>query len=150
MIKSHSKSMAVASAALALCMAAAGAFAQDRRDDRGPNGFQPQEQQQRQYEHDRNHDGRFNRADRQNYRGDHQDFSEGREADRRGFDGSHAEWRRGDRLPNDYRGRNYVIDDYRMHHLNAPPRGYQWVGVGGDFVLAAVATGVIAQIITGQ
>ncbi len=53
-------------------------------------------------------------------------------------------------MPSEYRGRNYVVDDYRQHRLNAPPRGYRWVGVGGDFVLAAVATGIIAQIITGQ
>ena len=28
-----------------------------------------------------------------------------------------------------------------------PPRGYHWVNVNGDFVLAAVATGVIADLL---
>jgi Ni/Co efflux regulator RcnB len=69
----------------------------------------------------------------------------------RGGPGMHGdsprEWRRGDRLPNDYRDRQYVVDDYRGYGLQQPPRGYHWVGVGGDYVLAAVATGVIAQIV---
>lgn len=58
----------------------------------------------------------------------------------------HQDWQRGDRLPPQYRERNYVVDDWRGHGLSAPPRGYQWIGVNGDYVLAAVATGVIASI----
>ncbi|HTH61091.1 MAG TPA: RcnB family protein [Paraburkholderia sp.] len=58
----------------------------------------------------------------------------------------HNDWRRGDRLPSAYRDRNYVVDDWRGHGLSAPPRGYHWVGVNGDYVLAAVATGVIMSI----
>jgi len=57
------------------------------------------------------------------------------------------QWRRGDRLPPEYRHRQYVVDDWRGHHLSAPPRGYQWVQVGGDYVLIAIATGVIANLI---
>jgi Ni/Co efflux regulator RcnB len=60
----------------------------------------------------------------------------------------HSDWRKGDRLPASYRDRNYVVDDWRSHGLSAPPRGYHWVGVNGDYVLAAVATGVIASILT--
>jgi Ni/Co efflux regulator RcnB len=61
-----------------------------------------------------------------------------------------GQWRRGDRLPNEYRGRSYVVNDWRAHRLQPPPRGYQWVGVGADFVLVAVATGLIAQIIASH
>lgn len=61
----------------------------------------------------------------------------------------HAQWRKGGRVPGEYRGRNYVVDDWDAHHLNRPPRGYEWVGVNGDYVLVALASGVIAQIITG-
>jgi Ni/Co efflux regulator RcnB len=57
------------------------------------------------------------------------------------------DWHRGDRLPNDYRDRQYVVDDYHGYGLQQPPRGYHWVGVNGDYVLAAIATGVIAQIV---
>ncbi len=56
-------------------------------------------------------------------------------------------WYRGDRLPPQYRSRQYVVDDWRGHRLSAPPRGYQWVQVGGDYVLAAIATGVIASLL---
>jgi Ni/Co efflux regulator RcnB len=57
------------------------------------------------------------------------------------------EWHRGGRLPQTYRSHQYVVNDWHGHHLNAPPRGYQWVQVGNDYVLAAVATGIIAQLL---
>ena len=31
--------------------------------------------------------------------------------------------------------------------MSAPPRGYHWVQTGGDYVLAAIATGLIVQIL---
>lgn len=54
---------------------------------------------------------------------------------------------KGGRLPSEYRNRQYVIEDWRGHHLSPPPRGYYWVQTGSDFVLAAIATGIITQII---
>jgi Ni/Co efflux regulator RcnB len=54
-------------------------------------------------------------------------------------------WRRGDRLPVAYYQRPYVIADYRDCGLRAPPRGYHWVRVNGDAVLAAVATGIVLE-----
>ena len=117
-----SKSMAVAAAALAMCMAAGSALAQDRRFDGRPGPG----------------DGRFEQ------RGPNFDHRGGPPGYYRG------EWRRGGRVPPEYRGRNYVVQDWRAYRLQQPPRGYQWVGVGGDFVLAAIATGVIANIIAGQ
>ena len=59
----------------------------------------------------------------------------------------HRDWHRGDRLPPEYRDRNYVVNDWRAHRLSSPPRGYHWVGVNGDYVLVAVATGLIANIL---
>lgn len=56
------------------------------------------------------------------------------------------QWRRGDKLPPSYRGRAYVID-HRRYGLGAPPRGYEYVRVGNDVVLTAVATGVISSVI---
>jgi Ni/Co efflux regulator RcnB len=67
----------------------------------------------------------------------------------RGAGPEHA-WYRGDRLPTYYRSRSYVVDDWRGHHLYAPPQGYHWVQAGGDYVLAAIATGVIAAILLNQ
>jgi len=57
---------------------------------------------------------------------------------------------RGDRLPLEYRSHYYVVDDWRGHYLSAPPRGYHWVQTGGDYVLVAIATGVILQLLLGQ
>ncbi|MBT2335777.1 RcnB family protein [Variovorax paradoxus] len=152
----NSKSMAVAAAALAMCMAAGSAFAQDRRFDGRPGDGRPGEGRYEQRHDDgrgeRNFDHRGpqrDRRDHSDYRGN-QDFRDGRQFDRRGFPQPHAEWRRGGRVPGEYRSRNYVVNDYRAYRLQPPPRGYQWVGVGGDYVLAAIATGVIAQIIVGQ
>ncbi|KKB63799.1 hypothetical protein WM40_08860 [Robbsia andropogonis] len=59
----------------------------------------------------------------------------------------HSDWRRGQRLPDDYRGDRYVINDWHAHGLRQPPRGYQWRQINGDYVLVAVATGVISSII---
>ena len=52
-------------------------------------------------------------------------------------------WRRGERLPVAYYQRTYVIGNYRDCGLRAPPRGYQWVRVNGDAVLAGIATGIV-------
>jgi Ni/Co efflux regulator RcnB len=54
---------------------------------------------------------------------------------------------RGGRLSPEYRNHQYVVDDWRAHQLRQPPRGYHWVQTGGDYVLAAIATGVIADIL---
>jgi len=72
-----------------------------------------------------------------------------RSHDGRGAGPEHT-WYRGGRLPTEYRGRQYVVDDWRGHHLSAPPRGYHWVQAGGDYVLAAIATGIIASILLNQ
>ena len=68
------------------------------------------------------------------------------DAHERGARPDHA-WHRGDRLPDSYRDRRYEVTDWRAHHLSAPPTGYHWVNVNGDFVLAAVATGVITDML---
>jgi Ni/Co efflux regulator RcnB len=54
---------------------------------------------------------------------------------------------RGDRMPLQYRSSRYVVEDWRGHYLSAPPRGYHWVQSGGDYVLVAIATGIILQLL---
>lgn len=62
--------------------------------------------------------------------------------------GLHRGWHKGERLPVVYLEPRYVIRDYRVYHLAAPRPGYHWVRVpDGRFVLVAVATGVIADIL---
>jgi Ni/Co efflux regulator RcnB len=67
----------------------------------------------------------------------------------RGAGPSHN-WHKGDSLPADYRGKQYEVSDWQSHHLRQPPSGYHWVNVNGDYVLAAVATGVIADMLLSQ
>lgn len=69
---------------------------------------------------------------------------------RRYYNARGPEFRRGARLPAELRQRHYVVTDWRGHRLSAPPRGYQWVQVGPDYVLAAVATGIIVNLILSQ
>ncbi|WP_390347570.1 RcnB family protein [Variovorax boronicumulans] len=140
-------------AALAMSLAAGSVLAQDRRgDDHRPGGGRYEQRDDHRPgggRYDQRGDHRGHRGPHAGYRGD-QDFRDGRQFDRRGFPQPHSEWRRGGRVPAEYRGRNYVVNDWRAYRLQQPPRGYQWVGVGGDYVLAAIATGLIAQIIAGQ
>lgn len=56
-------------------------------------------------------------------------------------------WQRGAYLPRSYW--NYGVD-YRRYGLRQPPRGYHWVRVNNDYVLAAIATGLIYDVITGR
>lgn len=57
---------------------------------------------------------------------------------------AYRKWQRGQRLPANYRGQAV---DYRRHHLRAPPRGYQWRQVDNTYVLAALTTGLIAEVL---
>ena len=80
---------------------------------------------------------------------DRQDSRDNVRRDGPGAGPDHAFYR-GGRLPPEYRGRQYIVDDWRGHRLNAPPRGYHWVQAGGDYVLVAIATGVIASILLNR
>ncbi|MDO9431537.1 MAG: RcnB family protein [Pseudomonadota bacterium] len=57
----------------------------------------------------------------------------------------YASWRRGSSLPPYYR--SYVVNDYHRYHLRQPPRGYAWYRVGNDYLLAAIASGIVFDII---
>ena len=55
---------------------------------------------------------------------------------------------RGQLLPPDYRGE--VVSDYGRYHLRRPPRGYYWYRAGDDFVLAALGSGLIFEVIDAE
>jgi Ni/Co efflux regulator RcnB len=42
-------------------------------------------------------------------------------------------WNKGDKLPTEFRDRQYVIDKYKEYNLPAPKKGYHWVGIGADY-----------------
>ena len=72
----------------------------------------------------------------------------GAAAGRRGA-GPYHDIYRGARLPSYYRSPMYVVSDWRGHHLSAPPRGYYWVQAGADYLLVAIATGIVVQLMLG-
>ena len=98
------------------------------------------DQDRREWHDERRDDRHDAREDRRDWHADHRDWR----ADRRDYRAH--EWRRGERFERAewYR---YPAVDYRSHHLRAPPRGYEWRYVDGRYILAAVATGIIADII---
>lgn len=59
-------------------------------------------------------------------------------------------WSRGDRLYRNYWGPNYYVDDWQSHHLRRPPRGYRWVHVDDDYLLVAITTGIILDLLLNQ
>ena len=66
--------------------------------------------------------------------------------DERGAGPDHG-FHRGERMPPENRSHHYVVDNWHDHGLRAPPRGYQWVQSGSDYVLVAIATGVILDLL---
>jgi len=114
------------------------AFADNRDHGRQDNGNR-HEQMNR---HEAN-----DRSDNRNRRGDSY-ASHRHEIDRseRGAGRDH-DFYRGSRLPSEYRHQYYVVDDWRGHRLSHPPRGYHWVQTGPDYVLVAITSGIIAQIL---
>ncbi|SDC37699.1 RcnB family protein [Paraburkholderia lycopersici] len=55
-------------------------------------------------------------------------------------------WGKGERVPAEYRDRQYVIDDWRQYHLKPPPRGYHWVGAGGQYYLVRNSNWVVERV----
>lgn len=114
------------------------AFADNRDHGRQDRGNQ-HEQMNRHQANDRNNNG--------NYRHDRY-TSRRHEIDRNGPGaGRDHNFYRGGRLPSEYRQQYYVVNDWRGHRLNPPPRGYHWVQTGPDYVLVAITSGIIAQIL---
>lgn len=122
-----------------------------------PQGYDhghDQPQDQRHDEHRNDHrdqhrgDYRGEHGDRGDRRGEmrheHEDFDSGSYHRPHGY--YEHRWRRGDRLPPAYRAPAYVIPDPTAYRLRPPPRGYYWVRVDNNAVLAAVATGVVVDV----
>ena len=137
----------IAKGMIALMLAAnAPAFAQhsdrhERRDER---------REQRDERRDDRRDFRDERREAtREYRDNRRDDRREDRHARRGAGPRHDLYR-GNRLPGSYHHRQYVVDNWRSHRLSAPPRGYHWVQVGNDYVLAAIATGIIASVLLGN
>ncbi|GAB2462216.1 MAG: RcnB family protein [Comamonas sp.] len=112
---------------------------------RGPDGYGPPGH--RKHDHDR-------RDDRRDWQREHRHDRDFRAPPppraaypRHPGVGPRHDWVRGGYVPGPYRGYTYVVNDWRGHRLSAPPRGYQWIQYGGDYLLIAIGTGLIANII---
>ena len=165
----------IISAAIALSVlasaGAAGAQSYQGRPAQGQGGYQQGYQGQSGYgqgydRRDERRDDRWDdrydrrddrRDDRYERRDDRRDSRYERRADRRYNAGRYhhpygyqaRQWRRGDRLPSQYRGQGYRVD-YRAYRLPPPPRGYEYHRVNDDVVLTAIASGVIASVLFGM
>ncbi|KRG67446.1 hypothetical protein ABB27_09465 [Stenotrophomonas terrae] len=61
---------------------------------------------------------------------------------------AHHAPRKGERLPQNQRGNR--VTDYNKHGLRKPGRGNEWRKLDDRYVLMAVATGLIIDIVSGQ
>jgi Ni/Co efflux regulator RcnB len=61
----------------------------------------------------------------------------------------HDEWKKGYHMRDEDWKRGEPVD-YRTYHLRKPSRGYEWREVDGNYVLGAVATGIIASAIVAS
>jgi Ni/Co efflux regulator RcnB len=101
----------------------------------------------RHYRDDRRHDWR---GDNRNWRDDRRNNYERRNnyhRDYRYSQGYRNDYRRsGYRVPRGYFGRPYVVANYGYYRLRPPPRGCHWVRMDHDLVLAALATGIVLDV----
>jgi Ni/Co efflux regulator RcnB len=135
-MKMTSLAIATLGAVLALGMAAPDAQAAGDRDDRrGHHGWD---------DRGRGHD-RDRRDDRRHYSAGYREgYRDARRHDRRPPHG----WARGHDYRRGYRGPVYVVNDYHRYDLRRPPRGHHWVRDDrGNYLLVAVATGIIADLL---
>lgn len=138
--------------ALAAILASSGAVAQMEGDayyqgkpvTKTPQEIQAERQSQRQV-------FRINEQQRRNEIRQQRELraQQNRWRDERGAGPEHR-WRRGEILPPQYRNNSYVVDNWRAHNLRQPPRGYEWVQSGGDYVLVGIATGLIVDLLLNQ
>ena len=129
--------------AAALCLSQGAVWAESGHgNDRGCDGPNCERGQ----EHGRND----NRGHKDRFANGHDNRSDwGRQEGERGA-GPSRDFYRGERLPSYYRAPQYVVDDWRGHGLRTPPRGYHWVQTGGDYVLVAITTGIILELLLNR
>jgi Ni/Co efflux regulator RcnB len=59
------------------------------------------------------------------------------------YSGSGHTWHNGDH----YSDSRVVVRNWGSYHLRQPPSGYEWVQDNGQFVLIAITSGIIADVI---
>lgn len=120
------------------------AMAQPGQPDQGPQNGQPTKMQQQPGNGENGHrapPGHAQRSSRPSQNGPQQALKGPQ---------PHQDWHQGGKMPQDYRDDRYAVSDWRAHQLPEPAHGQRWMEINGDYVLVAVATGVIASIMIGH
>lgn len=81
------------------------------------------------------HDYKDRYEQRYDKRHDHREQPRWSKDDRGHHYGQRINFKRGERLPSEFRSNRYVVSNYRYHRLYQPPRGYNWMQVQGKYVL---------------
>jgi Ni/Co efflux regulator RcnB len=129
-------------------------------DEHGHDADRPNASQQDRHD-DHGDDHRDSRDNHSNDRGNQHDEHRDEHSDRDKNHGHYGvynrpkgyqdhRWARGERLPKAYYSRSYVVVNYQARGWRQPPRGYHWVRVNDDVVLAAIATGVVLDVLFNQ
>jgi Ni/Co efflux regulator RcnB len=150
---------ALAFAAAAVCLSSTAAFAQStdyRSGGQRGDRYDRQDNRDSDSRYDRSNRRSYTREDRRDYRRD-DGYSRNQYSSRsnniyhdgyRGQRQQRHQMRRGERMSQYYRGDYYVVNDWRTHRLHAPHHGYHWVQSGSDFAMVAIATGIIASVLS--
>lgn len=72
---------------------------------------------------------------RYDHRQDHRNPPHWSNANKGHHYGQRISFKRGERLPSQFRSSRYNVSNYRQHRLYQPPRGYKWMQVQGRYVL---------------
>lgn len=150
----HKKALIIA--LMAVCMGTGSAAFAQSRDYRGEHDQRGQaserndrdDRNERYQRHQR--DERFERDRHDNRRGDRYDGPRGGYQGHEDRPAPRQHYRRGAYLEHQHRGSSYVVSDWRSRRLSAPPRGSHWVQADGDYLLVAIATGLITQVLLNQ
>ena len=119
------KRLLLAASLAVLCLSSSTAFAHDDDHDHDRRGY-----------HHHDHDDDYDHRHHRHHSGKHK----GRK--------KHRDHRRGERIEVVYLEPRYYVEDYHRYELRQPPRGPRWVRTDdGRFILVAVATGIIADIL---
>ena len=119
------KRLLLAASLAVLCLSSSTAFAHDDDHDHDRRGYHH-------HDHDDDDDHRHHR----HHSGKHKGWKK------------HRDHRRGERIEVVYLEPRYYVEDYHRYELRQPPRGHRWVRTDdGRFILVAVATGIIADIL---
>lgn len=59
-------------------------------------------------------------------------------------------WEKGERVPNEFRGDQYAVGDWKGNHLRRPARGEHWIHVGDRFMRVRDSNGLVIEMRVGE